>query len=128
MAREIIPYNTQLKKLARHLRNNSTLSEVLLWNCVKGKQMRGFDFHRQKPLLNFIVDFFCHELMLVIEIDGESHDHKHEEDLQRQKTLEEIGICFIRFDDMEVKHDMYNVIRTIEGWIDEQLKPLDTNK
>lgn len=81
--------------------------------------MRGFDFHRQKPLLNYIVDFFCHELMLVIEIDGDSHDHKYEDDLQRQKTLEEIGISFIRFDDLEVKHDIYNVIRTIEGWVDE---------
>ena len=81
--------------------------------------MRGYDFHRQKPLLNFIVDFFCDELMLVIEIDGDSHDQKYEADVLRQKTLEEIGIRFIRFDDLEVKHDMYNVVGTIEGWIDE---------
>ena len=81
--------------------------------------MKGYDFHRQKPLLNFIVDFFCHELMLVIEVDGDSHNHKFEEDVQRQKLLEEIGIRFLRFDDMEIKHDLYNVIRTIEGWIDE---------
>ena len=81
--------------------------------------MKGFDFHRQKPLLNFIVDFFCHELMLVIEVDGDSHDNKYGEDVQRQSTLEQIGIHFIRFDDLEVKHDLYNVIRTIEGWIDE---------
>ena len=119
MPREIIPYNRNLKELARQLRNNSTLSEVLLWNCLKGKQMRGYDFHRQKPLLNFIVDFFCDELMLVIEIDGDSHDQKYEADVLRQKTLEEIGIRFIRFDDLEVKHDMYNVVGTIEGWIDE---------
>src|SRR5436190_14233366 len=96
MPRAIIPYHPKLKELARQLRNNSTLSGVLLWNCLKGKQMRCYDFHRQQPLLNFIVDFFCHELMLAIEIDGDSHDHKFEQDVQRQKTLEEIGIRFIR--------------------------------
>ncbi len=80
--------------------------------------MKGFDFHRQKPLLNFIVDFFCYELMLVIEIDGDSHDYKYEDDVARQKILEGIGIHFLRFDDAEVKKDLNNVLRTIEGWID----------
>ena len=94
MTRRIIPYNSKLKELARQLRNNSTLSEVLLWNYLKGKQMKGYDFHRQKPLLSFIVDFFCYELMLVIEIDGDSHDNKYEEDKLRQKQLEGIGIRF----------------------------------
>ena len=119
MARKIIPYNSKLKPLARKLRNDSTLSEVLLWNYLKGRQMKNYDFHRQKPLLNFIVDFFCHELMLVIEIDGESHNDKYDEDIFRQKELEGIGLQFLRFDDIEVKKNMDNVLRTIEGWIEE---------
>ena len=75
-----ICYNPKLKNLARTLRNNSTLSEVLLWNHLKGKQMKGYDFHRQKPLDNYIVDFFCPKLRLIIEIDGESHLFKGKDD------------------------------------------------
>ncbi len=73
MKRKIIPYNPKLKELARTLRNNSTKSEIILWQHLKSKQMMGFDFHRQKPIGNFIVDFFCHELMLAVELDGYSH-------------------------------------------------------
>jgi len=54
--RTILPYNPKLKEYARKLRNNSTKSEVLLWNYLKRKQMKGFDFHRQKPIGNYIVD------------------------------------------------------------------------
>ena len=58
------------------LRKNSTLSEVLLWNELKGKKLMGIDFHRQKPIGNYIVDFFSPELRLVIEIDGITHAYK----------------------------------------------------
>jgi len=71
----IIPYRKELKSLARKLRKNSTLSEVLLWIEIKNKQLEGFQFHRQVPMLDYIVDFYCHELKLVIEIDGDSHFH-----------------------------------------------------
>jgi len=119
MRRKIIPYNPKLKQLARNLRNNSTLSEMLLWEYLKGKQMRGFDFHRQKPIDNFIVDFFCSELMLAIEIDGDSHDWKAEEDEQRQKRLESLGVRFLRFQDIDVKQNMDGILKVIEDWIDE---------
>ena len=56
--RKIISYNPKLKQLAKNLRNNSTLAEVLLWQNLKGKKMKGYDFHRQKPIGNYIVDFF----------------------------------------------------------------------
>jgi very-short-patch-repair endonuclease len=117
--RPIIPYNPKLNELARQLRNNSTLSEILLWNYLKGKQMKGYDFHRQKPLDNYIVDFFCNELMLIIEIDGHSHNQITEKDEIRQRKLESFGITFLRFDDMEVKKNINNVLRTIENWIDD---------
>jgi very-short-patch-repair endonuclease len=117
--RIIIPYEKHLKELARDLRNNSTLSEILLWNCLKEKQMMGYDFHRQKPLDKFIVDFFCHELMLAIEIDGDSHDLKEEEDVYRQKCLEAIGVRFLRFDDRDLKNNIKKVLHTIKDWINQ---------
>jgi len=60
--------------------------------------MKGFDFHRQKPIGNYIVDFFCNELMLAIELDGESNFGKEAEDAERQQEIEKFGITFLRFD------------------------------
>jgi very-short-patch-repair endonuclease len=73
MRRKIILYNPKLKELARKLRNDSTKSEIRLWQQLKGKQLFGYDFHRQKSLLNYIADFYCYELNLVIELDCYSH-------------------------------------------------------
>ena len=117
MKRKIIPYNPKLKELARNLRNNSTLSEIMLWQELKGKQMMGYDFHRQKPLDEYIVDFFCNELILAIEIDGESHYGNQEADLKRQRKLESLGIKFLRFDDMDVKYKMEEILDIICDWI-----------
>jgi len=117
--RKIIPYNPKLKLLASKLRNNSTKSEVFLWNYLKGKQTRGYDFHRQKPIGNYIVDFFCNELLLAIEIDGESHYGNKEKDLRRQKEIEKYGVQFLRFDESEIYFSLDKVIKSIENWIDE---------
>jgi len=118
MRNKIIPYNPKLVQFARNLRNNSTLSEVLLWKQIKGKSL-GVQFHRQVPIDEFIVDFYCHELMLAIEIDGNSHDYKYEYDILRQGSMEELGVKFIRFDDLDVKKDMNNVLRALEIKIEE---------
>ncbi len=112
-----IYYNPKLKQLARNLRNNSTLSEVLLWDMLKKRQMLGYQFMRQKPIGNFIVDFYCSNLKLIIEIDGETHDYKLTEDVERQQWLEQYGLTVLRFDDLEIKKDMETVLRSIEGWI-----------
>ena len=117
--RKIIHYNPKLKEFARDLRNNSTLSEILLWMKLKGKQMGGYDFHRQKPIDNYIVDFFCGELMLAIEIDGRSHDYKVTGDRERQTKLETLGVHLLRFTDYEVKKDINAVLKVIEAKIDE---------
>jgi epoxyqueuosine reductase len=114
-----IYYNPELTKLARKLRNNSTLSEVLLWGELKTGRMLGFDFHRQKPIDNYIVDFFCYDLMLAIEIDGSSHDHKIGYDKARQKKLDDLGIRFLRFDDLDVKQKIESVLEEIKKWIEE---------
>jgi very-short-patch-repair endonuclease len=117
MKRQIISYKPYLKELAKQLRQNSTLSEVLLWNELKNRQMLGYDFDRQKPLDNFIVDFYCKELLLAIEVDGDSHDYSFDEDNKRQIALEKLGVKFLRFDDLEVKQELANVLRTIEAWV-----------
>ena len=118
MTKAYIEYNLDLKSNSRLLRNNSTLSEVLLWKKLRKGNIMGFKFNRQKPLGNYIVDFYCKSLNLVIEIDGSSHDNKYEEDCYRQKELEKLGMIVLRFRDLQVKKDMNNVIRAIEIWID----------
>ena len=119
MPRKIIPYEPYLKELARKLRNDSSISEIKLWGELKGKQMLGYDFHRQKPLLKYIVDFYCNELMLAVEIDGISHwdDEAVKKDNERQAKLEKLGITFLRFTEEDVKKDLAGVVQTIEFWI-----------
>ena len=119
MTKKIIPYNPKLVPLARVLRNNSTLSEVLLWMKLRNKQFMGYDFDRQKPIDNYIVDFFCKELMLAIEIDGSSHDYKYAQDLSRQRSIERFGITVIRFDDIRVKNDLEGVLCELQWQIRE---------
>lgn len=85
MERKIIPYKPELKDLARELRNCSTKAEIKLWVQLKGKQMLGYDFHRQKLLLNYITDFYCPELNLVIEIDGYSHEFEETQIRDKRK-------------------------------------------
>ena len=119
MKRKIIPYKPKLKYTARMLRKNMTLSEILLWQEIKGKQMLGHDFDRQKPIDNYIVDFYCKDLQLAIEIDGESHHYEgaYERDVKRQKRLESLGVRFLRIDDDLVKQDINIVIEIIREWI-----------
>ncbi|SRR5260221_10265954 len=118
-----IYYDRKLKQLSRNLRNYSTLSEVLLWNQLKGRQMMGYQFMRQKPIENYIVDFFCSKLKLIIEIDGVSHINREIKDAIRQESLEETGLNFLRFPDLEVKQDMTYVLRTIQNYINERHPP-----
>ncbi|OEK01201.1 DNA methylase [Roseivirga sp. 4D4] len=117
-----LPYNKNLKQFSRNLRNNSTLSEVLLWQKLRAGQIRGYKFNRQKPLGNYIVDFYCKKLNLVIEVDGASHfiGDAPIRDKERQDILENMGLQFLRFDDMDVKVNMSGVIRILEDFMDER--------
>lgn len=126
MRRPIIPYNPKLKQRARKLRNNSTLSEVILWSHLKGKQMFGFDFHRQRPVGNYIVDFICCELYLVIELDGYTHllEERSEKDKRREMHLKSFGLHIIRFWDEEVYEEIDNVLWAIETTAIKQQKNL----
>jgi len=113
-----LPYDPRLRSLARELRKNSTLAEVLLWQHLKRRQRLGYDFHRQRPIDRYIVDFFCHELLLAVEIDGDSHRLKGSDDEHRQRKLESYGIRFLRFDDKNVKSDLQSIVLAIDSWIE----------
>jgi len=116
--RKILSYNPALKEKARQLRNDSTKTEILLWTFLKGRQLCGYDFHRQKPIDEYVVDFFCNELMLAIEIDGVSHIGKELYDAKRQSRLEKLGVRFLRFKDDDIFYNCDYVVREIEKWID----------
>ena len=109
-----LPYNPKLKELSRNLRKNSTLSEALLWNQLKAKQLGGYQFNRQRPIGEYIVDFYFKKLGLVIEVDGDSHIEKHKYDSIRQKTLESQGLKVIRFHDMDIKQKIEGVLYMIK--------------
>lgn len=124
-----IYYNPKLKELDRRLRNNSTKAETKIWNFLKGKRLMGYDFHRQKPIDNYIVDFFCNRLMLAIEVDG--YTHSFEETFERDKfkaeRLNELGITVLRFSDEDVMNNIEGVLMGIEDFIRryEQNTPLN---
>jgi very-short-patch-repair endonuclease len=119
---KLIPYNSVLRERARQLRKESTLSEVLLWQKIKNRSF-GVQFHRQVPMLDYIVDFYCHEIMLAIEVDGSSHDNKQEYDAKRQQRLEYEGVVFIRFLDIDIKKNMINVLESIQEKINQIQTP-----
>lgn len=113
-------YNKELKEFARKLRKNATKAEIKLWNEVlRGGQMHGYKFLRQRPVLNYIADFMCKELMLIIEVDGYSHglEERWQLDKARQEDLESLSFTVLRFTDEEVLRDIDNVSRSIGGWV-----------
>ena len=123
MPKPYVPYNKNLKQRSRDLRNNSTLSEVLLWKRLRGRQMKGFQFNRQKPLGRFIADFYCKPLNLVLEIDGSSHEGKEQYDAEREIELQKLGVTVLRFTNSEVKTDIRGVLMRIEWWIEQNMNP-----
>ena len=115
-------YNPQLKKYAQKLRNDGTKAEACLWKyALRAGKLKGFKFRRQRPVLNYIADFMCPELMLIIEVDGMSHwdEEVVTRDKIRQKKLEEIGFTVIRFNDEDVLSDIENVERVLVGYVEE---------
>jgi very-short-patch-repair endonuclease len=118
MPNKIIPYRKDLRSKARVLRKHSTLAEVLLWNELRQNQL-GYQFHRQVPMLDFIVDFYCHELMLAIEVDGNTHEYKVNYDVWREKKIAAYGVKFLRYRDEDVKGNIKWVVNHILEWIEE---------
>ncbi len=109
--------NKKLQPFARHLRKNLTKAEACLWKYgLRAKQLRGYPFRRQRPVLQYIVDFLCKELMLIIELDGITHDNELSvaKDIQREERLIQAGFRIVRFTDEEVLNNMAGVISKLE--------------
>ncbi|MFA4890128.1 MAG: endonuclease domain-containing protein [Candidatus Paceibacterota bacterium] len=121
MKRLYIPYNPKLVEEARENRKNKTEAEDKLWNEVlKDRQLKNYKFLRQKPLDNFIADFYCAELMLVIEVDGDYHKREKEYDKLRSERLDKFGIKVIRYSNNEIMLNIKNVINQLEKEIKNQ--------
>jgi len=122
-------YNTRLQPFANKLRKDMTKAEACLWKyALRARQMKGYQFRRQRPVINFIADFMCKELMLVIEVDGRSHQFPEVilKDERKQAALESTGFTVLRFSDDEVLKNMRGVIDYLEDWIEKKEAELST--
>lgn len=124
-----IAYNSKLKKYARELRNNMTHAEKATWRMLRGRQMQGFDFHRQKPIGYFIADFYCHDLKLVIEVDGISHEEEEvkDNDLRKDMYYRGLGLNILRFTDDEVLGNWNSVEKIIKEYISSYTQDKETH-
>jgi very-short-patch-repair endonuclease len=103
-------YNKHLKNYARDLRNESvSKAEKYIWKVLLSRKQMGFLVKRQRPILNFIVDFFVPEIKLIIEIDGSSHFNKGEYDRFREDKLKELGFELVRFKEGDILQNIDNV-------------------
>ena len=103
---------------AKELRREMTPAEKLLWHEVRAKKL-GVRFRRQQVIAGFIVDFYCHRAGLVVEVDGDIHDLRKEEDERRERVLTEMGLRIVRFGNDEVVRDVSAVVGKIESLISE---------
>ena len=112
-------YNQKLIINSRALRSEMTDVEQKLWRRVRFKQVRGLQFYRQKPLLAFIVDFYCPKAKLVIELDGSQHfEEEHRAaDAERDAALKGLGLRVLRFDNRQVLLEIEAVMTVIDGMV-----------
>ncbi len=117
-------YNKNLQPYANRLRNEMTKAEACLWKYVlRASKLKGYPFRRQRPVLNYIADFMCKELMLIIEVDGSIHQLEEiiKSDERRQKALEESGFTVLRFTNEEVLTNIQWVNSYLEDWIEKKV-------
>ena len=117
----MLEYNVALKEPSRNLRSNMTEAERLLWVRLRRKQLQGMQFYRQKPIGNFIVDFYAPAAALVIEVDGSQHleaEHRVQDEL-RDEFLAEGGLTVLRFDNRQVLCETDAVVEQILTWMNE---------
>lgn len=116
----------ELFAACRELRQNQTKAEAILWPCLRDKRLNGYKFRRQHPVEGFILDFYCPEARLAIELDGAGHRdaETHEADTYRNQVLRDQGIHVLRFWNSEVKGNLEKVILLIEATIKTQLESI----
>ena len=115
--------NRELLSKARVLRSNMTRAEIILWSRLRSKKVNGYKFRRQQPLFEYVVDFYCHELKLIIEVDGEIHSEKTRYDSKRDNILKINGYHILRFTNFEVETAVDSTINKIISYILEILSP-----
>ena len=117
--------NRELLKNARELRKNMTLAEIILWSRLRSRKIDGYKFRRQQPILDYIVDFYCDELKLIIEADGEIHSlsDKSETDVKRNKLFKINGYHILHLTNSEIQSDINSAITKIKSFIDTILSP-----
>ena len=98
---------------AKELRRDMTPAEKILWQELRANKL-GVHFRRQQIIAGFIVDFYCHKAVLIVEVDGDIHDLQQEEDARREKVLSEMGLRIIRFGNDEVVKDLFTVVGKIK--------------
>lgn len=115
----MLKYNATLKEPSRNLRSNMTEAERLLWSRLRRKQLHGIQFYRQKPIGNFIVDFYAPTVCLIIEVDGSQHlEMEHQmRDEARDEYLAELGLTVLRFDNRQVLCETDAVVEQISQWM-----------
>ena len=121
----MLPYNKDLVFRARYLRKNMTAAEKKMWyKALSSDQLLGLRFLRQKPIEKFIVDFYCSKIMLVIEIDGETHagNQSIEYDSNKTKRLEKHGIKLVRYTNKEVLENFQGVLQDLHNIVYERIK------
>ncbi len=116
-------YNKSLKEKARKLRNNMTDSERVLWAKLRGKQIHGTQFYRQKPIGPYIVDFYEPKTKLVIEVDGSQHKEEQQAcyDIKREAYLHSQGLQVLRFDNRQVLQETSGVVEIIFDMVGKKL-------
>jgi very-short-patch-repair endonuclease len=117
-------YNKNLQTNANRLRKEMTKAEACLWKYVlRAGKMKGYQFRRQRPVLRYIADFMCKELMLIIEVDGSIHQLEEiiKKDVIRQKAMEETGFTVLRFTNEEVLENINAVFSFLEDWIEKKV-------
>src|SRR5690606_35628428 len=115
-------YNKDLRPFANNLRKQMTKAEACLWKyALRARMRKGYQFRRQRPVSNYIADFMCKELKLIIEVDGFTHQHEEviAKDEIRQRNLEDAGFIIIRFEDDMVLNHINTVIQEIDDKIEE---------
>ncbi|MCK4404262.1 MAG: endonuclease domain-containing protein [candidate division Zixibacteria bacterium] len=110
----MLHYNKNLKGNARTLRKNMTDAERLLWSRIRRKQLKGYQFYRQKIIGNYIVDFYCPKTRLIIELDGGQHYSAEvmRKDQERDAYLKNMGLKVLRFSDREVFENLTGVLES----------------
>jgi very-short-patch-repair endonuclease len=105
------------KKLTYEFRDNPTPAEKVLWNILRNKDVLGLKFRRQHKIGQFIVDFYCHSIGLIIEVDGKVHEKRKTEDQIRSRFFRTLGLRVIRFSNKEILNSIQEIKRKIENYI-----------